>query len=404
MSHIYQQLACLSAAARLPRRWSFVPAHPSVRCVPRDPGAILTALRERFSEEALEEAGVIKRDTDAGVQMSATLQAEPRLFVVLRRSQDATPEDILGPAGLLSGRILACLSAAGDASTAEELDAWQARLFAAFDIWDLAILRSLGIPATLAVGLDRLNGAGLRSMLGRPNAAGHANPSAAGPSALWAAAEKLILVGWSVARLSASTPNGLKAIASLLGGAGRLFGFDTSRILVWKPTKTHLERIRFAVALRDFSLLREGIADSVNASLRPIDHLVDDQAGLPAGEAFLRARHCLTEELRREQEIGQLSYRIPGLVDVYGRAYERAILDPLVREAATADSPLDRAVSLAAADLMREIHNASPLVVGCQEGASRTRLPWSQPRDPESLKSFLKIVRQLTALLREKSK
>ena len=45
MSEIFEHLAQLGVAFRLPGRWAFLPPHASVRRLPRDTGRVLSALR-----------------------------------------------------------------------------------------------------------------------------------------------------------------------------------------------------------------------------------------------------------------------------------------------------------------------------------------------------------------------
>ena len=75
-----------------------------------------------------------------------------------------------------------------------------------------------------------------------------------------------------------------------------------------------------------------------------------------------------------------------------------------MEEALKATDPIDGAVSLAAAELVQQWHNTSPIVTGCAENASRTRVPWAVPMEFEALKQRLKIVECLMGMWRERRK
>ena len=405
MSEIYQAVLQLSVGFRRRGNWAFLPQHSTVRQLPQDTNRILAGLRERFSDDELERAGVLARTDSGGLQFCDNLETHSRIVVFLRAAPDSTPHDVLTSSGSLAGQDVPCLTAAADAYTAEGLENWRKRLFVAFSIHDLAILRSLGLPTTLGSGLGQLDGMGLRLLLGQPQglAQGAADSCDSVPAPrqeLWNSGEKLVLVGWSVASLSLQKPRGLQAVTALFGGARRCCSFDTSRIMVWRPTRSQFQQIEFAVGLRDVQLVWQAIANSVASSLHPIEHFANDNPAVPAHEEFRRAREALMAELRREQEQQLLSFLVPRLLQEYNRAYERAFVDPLVRKATADDSPIDKAVWLAASELVQQLHNRSALVTGCAEHALRTRVPWAASMDMESQKQYLAIVDRLVAIVR----
>ena len=280
--------------------------------------------------------------------MCANLQARPRLFVPLRTAADSYPHDILGPCGSLRGDGVPSLIAATDGNTASGLRNSKNRLLAAFDIRDLAILRSVGLPATLANGLAELDGSGLRRLLGQPQ--GHAqcavSPCASAPAQrdeLWNSVETLVLVGWSIGGLSLGKPRGFPAVSALFGRVRRCFAFDTSRIMVWRPTQVEFQQIELAVGLRDEELVRQVIVSSAASSLRPIEHYANDNPAVPVREAFRQARETLMAELRLEQDQQLLSIMVPKFLKEYNRTFERAFVEALVGKALSGRGP-DRSI------------------------------------------------------------
>lgn len=406
MSEIYQRVAQHAVRFRLQGDWAFLPLHATVRRVPQDSATLLAGLRESFSDEDLEAAGLLTRNGDGQTALCANLQTSPRICVALHSSPDAIPYDILGPCGSLAGQQAPCLTAVADAYTAQGLLDWRKYLFAVLDIREVAILRSLGLPVTLANGLAQLDGSGLRQLLGQPqclpqHAVTSSTAGCAQRNDLWNSVEKLVLVGWSIANLNARAPRGLSDIAALLNGAQGSFGFDASRIMIWRPKKFQLEQIQLATKLRDVDLTRQTIIQNVHDALRSIEHYVNTQPGLPARDAFRVTRANLMAALRLEQERKLLSPGTPSLCEAYQLAANRAFVAPLVHEAASADSPIDGALLLSASSLVQEHFNTSPLVLGCTEHTSRTRVPWVVPLEPELFKQHLKRINCLIAIRRE---
>jgi hypothetical protein len=274
---------------------------------------------------------------------------------------------------------------------------------------DVALLRRLELPVTLASGLNQLDGVGLRRLLGPPQAVSRGAISASPfPSVqradLWNHIDKLLLVGWSVAAMGLRPRPGLQDVANLMHTAHHCFGFDTSRIVIWQPAPFEFEQLQAAVRLRDIELLRQAAAESAQRANRSIEQYVNDHAQRSPREAYRITRQRLMDELRREQERQLLSPSIGTLCDAYSRAFERGFVEPLVEEARTKTDPIDKATCLAAAELLQELHNSSLIVTGCGEYASRTRLLWQTPMEPELLKVRLTIWDRLIAILCGRSK
>ena len=197
--------------------------------MPEDAGSLLAGLGGQFPEEELAATGLLVRKANGELELSTNLMTSPRVVAVLRATAESTPYDILGPCGSLAGEQVPCLTAARDAYTAECLPEWRKCLFLAFDVVSLAILRSLGLPVTLAHGLEGLDGDGLRGLLGEPRGLtqGPTRPSPAGCTEqheLWNTVDKLVLVGWSVAGRNGKKPPGLQAVAERLGAASSTSG------------------------------------------------------------------------------------------------------------------------------------------------------------------------------------
>jgi hypothetical protein len=74
--------------------------------------------------------------------------------------------DLLGPDGCFAHSDPPCFGALDDLITSRYFEHSRRNLFVAFDLLDLAVLRMMRFPATLATGLDQLNGQQIRLLFG----------------------------------------------------------------------------------------------------------------------------------------------------------------------------------------------------------------------------------------------
>ena len=129
---------------------------------------------------------------------------------------------------------------------------------------DVALLRRLELPVTLASGLNQLDGVGSGGCWGHRKPLRGAISASPFPSVqcadLWNHIDKLLLVGWSVAAMGLRPRPGLQDVANLMHTAQHCFGFDTSRIVIRQPAPFEFEQLQAAVRLRDIELLRQAAA------------------------------------------------------------------------------------------------------------------------------------------------
>ena len=400
MSEIYRELVGLADEYQVPGPWPFLPADAAVRSLPEDVAPLIAGLRERFPDIALGAAGVLTSAATGELRLSESLRAAPRIFLAVQPAAETTPSDILGPGGSLAGSIIPCLAAAADAYTAACLPQWRNQLFLTFDIREAAILRSLRLPVSVASGLERLDGESLASILGPPRClppglSACRTAAEGAPHEILRGVDKLVLVGWDVQTLSRRRPPGADDVAALLCDATEFFGFNTARFAVWRPGPADMQRIKSAIRLRDANLVRHAIRESLHGSLFAVEDFARDARRVPAREELRQARAALCNEFEREQRLRCSSPYIPRLLERYERAFRRAFVERLVREGTADADPVNGAVLRVAAELIQELHNRSPLIVGCGEHAQRTRLPWTVPQDAEALKSQLALVDRL---------
>jgi hypothetical protein len=119
-------------------------------------------------------------------------------------------------------------------------------LFAAARLGDVALIRALGLPATLSLGLHRLGASGLRRLdvlFAAPDLALARGGSPAHPPAL-------VLVGWSPLARSAQPPPPLARAAAALAAARTHLGLALSGVQLWRPPTADIESLHYLLGLR----------------------------------------------------------------------------------------------------------------------------------------------------------
>src|SRR5439155_940334 len=152
LAPVYEQLIAGCPVLSFPERWNFVPPNADCRGAVSDPPGTLAALRADWGTPALEAAGVIQRLPDGELRLHPGLCDPRAVIVALRPSPAMPPFELLTAAGCLSGRTLPLLASLRDSVTE-----WGRKkihtVFAVSQIEDVALLRALGVPATLSSGL-----------------------------------------------------------------------------------------------------------------------------------------------------------------------------------------------------------------------------------------------------------
>jgi hypothetical protein len=143
--------------------WDFVAPDALCRGPIPDPVQTLADLRAQFSDGVLAHAGILGAAPDGTVWLAPSLCVEAGAIILLRDDLDGT-YDVLTTLGCLSGcdPVQAALQ---DTWTQEALNK-RGLLFATSRIREVALLRGLGFPATLSLGLNRLfrNSCGVNSL------------------------------------------------------------------------------------------------------------------------------------------------------------------------------------------------------------------------------------------------
>ncbi|MDA1013723.1 MAG: hypothetical protein O3A00_04620 [Planctomycetota bacterium] len=274
-------------------------------------------------------------------------------------------------------------------------------VFVAFSDHDLTVLRMLSLPCTPAAGLATMNGERLRRLFGgAPGVPGIAS-DAGHTVSVASASYRLVLAGWSVAELKDEQPGGVTLAVECLLKAEDAFGFDTSRrIGIWQPTAPEMNRIRSAAEFQDRALVRKLIWQSVGRSTCSVRQYWEEIATRTAAD-YEAARRELMHTLKRARELGFQSSEIAKKLEAFNRSFDKSVVDAIVGDAMAASDSVDRALLLAASELMGHWHKSSSLVRSTEDGVSGRYHPREKALHPEELKERLRVVDGLVKIHRE---
>jgi hypothetical protein len=117
-------------------------------------------LAGKFSPDQLIQAGIAKRHP-LELLPSDALKCPGSPLVFLRPEPNEEPVEVLTSSGALSGCRLPLIASLSERRTLDALDTHLGDLLLASSIEDMVVLRTLGLPASLACGLDTVDGASL---------------------------------------------------------------------------------------------------------------------------------------------------------------------------------------------------------------------------------------------------
>lgn len=326
--------------------WQALQVPDDVRCLPASPDDMIGALRQKFSDAQLLEAGVAAvMDESMAIQPAPVLCGEDKLIIALRKTRTSEPFELLTAGGILSGRMLPICASSRDERVRNMIQATKHNvLCVSTSLTDLAVLSSLKIPATLATGLADLSG----SYLQQVQEEFHLCPMkpktyedffrVAEEEDKKESSHDFVLVGCSLTELSLNKPEGLSAIASHLAGVEEYIDVPLDRFYVWYPTMKAMNQIGFCLKHADRHKVRDVILESIDLStgqlIAPRQSNQDDSPR-NLEEAIQRLSH-LRSKPRRNFDDERLAWEdIQHLI-------KRDSIGPLQQAAEDAVDPIER--------------------------------------------------------------
>ena len=366
LSELYERLFARCPVLRFPEPWTFVSLRGDCRACVTDPAETLTALCAEFGLLLLQAAGVIDRLPDGTVQLAPHLCDPEGAVIALRAEAGGAPFELLTAAGCLSGLNLPLQATLHDSPTATAAQQ-TGRVFACYQIRDVAILRTLGFPATLCTGLDGLTFPQLCSLdkaygsgsfnawlervqstepwTGGGSAPPHPWPEPGLPPAPWAAENgaelaspggatrpDVVLVGWNLWQLDATAPAQLGRVATTFDQFGQFLGYDFSWLGIWRLSAADIEILRYRLTTQVLPLalllLHESteqlyVLSPATAQVRPTEPEASQPADYAEAQADLLAK-LAASGVDRNREVEARKAKI-----VYDDLMQRDLIRPL---------------------------------------------------------------------------
>jgi hypothetical protein len=354
---------------------------PDVGCYApvTDPERALAALRQDFDDRLLQQAGILQQ-TARGPRLHPALCNPVGALVALRSSADEKPFDLLTARGCLSGRRLPVFAALLDGWTVAALDKSQ-QLFATPRIREVALLRALGLPATLTWGLHQRALPPLRTLAelfdttdavkSRFAAMLERAESVSSPAAEQAVAcpevsneRYLVLLGWQLLNRSRRLPPWLVAIAAQLAEVASFGDLAFSNISVWWPSSEQVEGLTARLKFQDADLVGDYLREQSERGY-DYDLFTDtekpfrrEQESSPTNcvEAHAQLIACLAEE-RQERCLPE---KMRDALAQYETLVHRDVIEPMQIWALHQPSPIVRSAGLKLADVAWLVHRLSP--------------------------------------------
>jgi hypothetical protein len=384
----YECLLAHCGPLTFPGPWSFLPPHPCCRGPVRDPEAALADLRKDLPDAALSFAGLLQPGPDGRGRLRPALARPAGAVVALRSRPEAPPFALLAAGCCLPVGRLALVAALEDGWTARAV--WGRALFAAADVMEVALLRSLDLPATLAAGLAGLRAERLRMVHKLFGTRAGRRPV-------------LALLGWSPLAPSAAPNPAIAPPAARLAAAQEYLDLPLDGVLAWEFHARELDNLRFRLELRDAGLVRELLLASAEfmggfewlATGRP-----PGEAARPPEPGYAAAQAGLLAALARRRELGWRPDGLRAAAAAYEAAVQRELVGPLQEWALAGDDPVARAAGAELANVAGLLHRMAPVLTDLQAA----HLTW--PRGAEAgptplLGQYLATVSRFGGLLRD---
>lgn len=397
-SEIREAVAAQCDPYQFPAPWGFLAPNDDVRSLPAEPESLLTSLRQAYSDDALIGAGVAEAD-GGSIRLRAKLNAPGEPVFILRDRQAGVIVDMLTETGSVFEEELPIFSALVGEQLLLLPDNEDHEVLAVFSINDLVVLRSCGIPATLAVGIERLSRIevdrfclvfGLsrekslrvrdlecileeeeeassvpldpiqRMFRGRTTGETgtvHLHPDEGvdqdvnGEEPL---GKRLVFVTWSPSALDRTSPAAFDDVASSLKELKQYLGVDLYEICVWPATSEDIDRLRFFASRQDAESIRETLLDRLYSGVRSLEQLGrEEERQLMVPVDLPTAIQMLRESELAEDSDGDARQRRRESLQHVERLLHEQVIAPLMNESMASPDPRERALGLATAQAMQ---------------------------------------------------
>ncbi|MHC4399374.1 MAG: hypothetical protein ACYTG0_06825 [Planctomycetota bacterium] len=383
-SGILDRLVGQLRPVRPPDPFRRVGGQRDIRRAPEDDNDVVARLEAECTEEHLETSGVMCRGRDGQLTLARPLGPAGSKVIALRERERQPPFNLLTPSGSLVGHDVPVISTLRDYRTAKWLPKTTDRLFVSALTEQIAVFWSVMLPATTSAGLVDLNSAQLQELSQR---LGWSEPSTSGNMASEIGPVNLTLVNWHPDELSAEQCVEILEVAQFLARVEGCLHIDMSRCVVWSPTESEVEDIRFCFERADLDAATEALLSSADNSSHFVSAYGDPEfqprrEPEDVAEALIEIERCerqfdgspSSENRRRRAQAG------------YEDLVEADLLGPLVEHVAESGDAWETNLGMLAAESLRLLHRQVP---------SLRRSVTKLARDPSSQSDQKNVMEQL---------
>jgi hypothetical protein len=332
---------------------------------PQDEEATLAALRKKYGEKKLIESRVASYGARAhGGQPPLFTQCNNELIInpiltmpfsrilPLRSSPQSKPFDLLTGDGTISGRLPVCATL-HDHKVQKAIEKMGV-LCLAFSMEDLMAFRSVGIPASLARGLEKITRKTLKELcsalgFGSTDDLAHlSNGSTEAPSKAASCSPmvasyapptvqpRLFLVGWALSQLSLYRRGEVDEVIRNLARVSDCLEIDLDDVFLWRPSPKDLRRISDCLSIGE----RRNVQRAILGSLRCSSGLATQADGdVDEPSSLLETRTRLQEALSRSSTSpGERRRRLR----LHREAVDTAFVTPVLEQAVEEPDPKRR--------------------------------------------------------------
>ena len=364
---VYGQLLDFLPPYHAPEPWHRFLRGGDLRRAPVNPAAVLSKMQKRFAIDDLLKTKVAELQDGGVLTLSPSLCDSEGVVLALRASRNRPPFDLMVDSGCVSQRLLPICAILGDGRMRDVVAKPNRPLCVAFSMADAAVLLSMGLPTAVASGLSEVELADLE-LLRRCFQLDTRDEDPPNQNILlkedldspwWLLGDvlqdqdfrppQICLVGWSVAELSRTEPEGLPAVTTHLACLHQYLEITFEDFRVWRPSQEDVDRIGFCVKHGSRNDVRDAILQSSASSTSALIAPASERPPKELAEALGHFQDVLSQ---RDADKGQeqLAWR-----DCQ-QAIHRELIAPLVAQAEAVADPVERSYCIAAANVAQLVH------------------------------------------------
>ena len=254
-AEIYKFIVERCRPVTLPAPWRRLASDATCMHPPAE-SELLRALLENFADHAdLRRAGILAQSEGERPQLNARLAQSQALMLPVWDPMRQEIVDLIVDGFSLVGQELPCLGVLKGAEFLASTTDRPQVLFVAATMSDVAVLRTIGLPAAPATGLDQVHATSLAGLL--KALSGHSHDDRGAPSdphqrdLMMAAVRlmppvRLMLVDWRVTDLVVGPCPEIERIRKHLWQMRTCLAINVDACALWRPTATDLNRIQFS--------------------------------------------------------------------------------------------------------------------------------------------------------------